>query len=213
MRNSLEIRPFLEYSIVVLLEWGVVYPNFRKTTCRASAKMRQESHRRSCILGKFTIFHDFPKPCKLSTLYLALAWFAGLVIGTASANSGCDSLIRQALLQVPSFGSLLLVTALPVLLIALAFFIARPVLCLPIAFFKAFQFSYVAASVLSAYSHGRWLILFLWMFSDLLTLPLFWLCFIRKDARLQTIAGAFLGITLVCGINSYAISPFLANLI
>lgn len=146
-------------------------------------------------------------------LYLASAWIAGLFSGLAAVHISDSDLIRQAALQVPSFGNLLLITALPAVMIILALFISRPLLCLPVLFFKAFQLAYVACLVLVSYSHAGWLILFPLMFSDILALPLLWWLCIRRNITIKSIAASVLFLVLICGVNTGIFSPFLAKII
>jgi len=101
---------------------------------------------------------------------------------------------------------------------AFAVYISQPVLLIPIAFCKAFLFSYTSIGILTAFGSAGWLIHLLFMFGDILTLPLlwyFWSKFLSDNCSHAIrcllpilITAAFIGYT-----EYRVISPFLANLI
>ena len=152
---------------------------------------------------------------------LAFCWIAGLIAGAAyscfSADF-CTVLIRRSTVQGMSFSGMMTVTTLPFLLSALVISLSEPWLLLVFSTFKAFSFSFCAWGVCLAFGQSSWLVLFLFLFSDFLLLPMlyfYWLRHIRGQAvtSLWMFSG-LLFIALFVGMIDYQfISPFLASLV
>ena len=159
--------------------------------------------------------------CKESTLHLAFAWILGLVSGIFfSLSADCFPLseVRTAAsLPVSLLGSLSAI-ALPLLFSAFAVYISQPLLLIPIAFCKAFLFSYFSLSVLVAFGSAGWLVQLLFMFNDILTLPLLWSFWQKgltadRNGTFRFLFPVFI-ITLIVGYIEYRfISPFLAKIL
>jgi hypothetical protein len=110
---------------------------------------------------------------------------------------------------------LLAVTFLPFLFSGFAAFVSRTWLLIPIAFFKSFTFSAAYIAVMLSFGSAGWLIGFLLMFSSICTMPiliLYWIRYSRKGFLLWKKIALFLLIFVLCGIDFYVISPFLAGL-
>ena len=151
---------------------------------------------------------------------LAFCWIAGLIAGAAyscfSADF-CTVLIRRSTAQGMSFSGMMTVTTLPFLLSALAFSLSEPWLLLVISTCKAFSFSFCAVGVSLAFGQSGWLVRFLFLFSDLLQLPLlcwYWLRHIKGSANGRwDIPFCTVSLTAI-GVLDYAvIAPFLASVI
>lgn len=169
------------------------------------------------------IFHhglpDFWR--KGSTTFLALSFLLGLVFGVAVFSAAGDSflsLMRGILSGSVSIVGLLCVTFLPFLFSAFAVSISEPWLLLPVSFGKAFLFSLVSLGLLQGFGSAGWLVRWLLMFSDLVSLPLlygFWQRHISGERR-YCFAECFALLSfffLIGSVDYCCISPFLADLI
>ncbi len=150
--------------------------------------------------------------------FLASAWLLGLVSGSFFSVSAGNSFLltmRAAASSHVSIFGLLASILLPLLFSAFAVYISQPWLLVPIAFGKAFFFSYLALAVLSAFGSAGWLIRWLLMFSDSLSLPVLWWYWLRAVSgrrKFADTAAAFLAALVIGSVDFYMISPVLANL-
>lgn len=157
---------------------------------------------------------------KVSTIILALFWILGLFSGCVyhlNSGSATASLMCGALNGTVSIVSLLSVILLPFLLSALAVYFFKPAFLPVIAFFKACTMAFVATGLMSAYGSAGWLAQLMLMFSDLCTVPLLWLFWLRhlgNPGRCSvTESCLFLAsVCLVCFLDFYLISPIPAVL-
>lgn len=157
--------------------------------------------------------------CK--TLWVALCWITGLVVGTVIA-AGTDlsafSLMRRALFGQVSIVNLFAAAAFPFLLAAYAVFIDRPRLLLLICGIKALCFAFCAYMTAASFGTAGWLVQPLVQFMDLCLVPvLCWFCIrhisgplnsFRKDIMVCAAA-----VVAAVSINYFVVSPFLAKLI
>ena len=172
-------------------------------------------------MDRFLFTHLPSLRCKDSMLFLAFAWIFGLVAGTVfslSANGAFLAMMRSAVFSRASIVSLLSTLALPVLFSAFAVYISQPLLLIPAAFCKAFLFSSLSSGLLAAFGSAGWLICLLFMFSDILTLPLLWSFWLKSlsCSRRSAIRSAVpvLITTVIIGCAEYRfISPFLATIL
>lgn len=106
------------------------------------------------------------------------------------------------------------VSFLPFLISAFAVSFRRFRLLPLIAFFKALLFSYVSLGIMAAYGDGGWLSCLLLMFTDVLSLPvllLYWLRQSRETTQSQDLL--FLSLLVLIGSMDYfIISPIAASL-
>ena len=155
-----------------------------------------------------------------SIVFLAIWWFAGLILGALAAyhlSYSFFSLMRAAAQSRVSIVSLMTVTLLPLFASALAVFLDRPVWIFGISFVKAFLYSLCIAGTIGAFGSAAWLVAFLFLFSDNLTIPvLFLFCLRHIEGRKRSFWADCLicsGVCVLVGIiDSCLISPFLANL-
>lgn len=168
------------------------------------------------------LFTQFPAfRCKESTFHLACVWVLGLVSGSIfsfSTSGSLVSLMRRAISCPVSIISLLSALALPLLFSAFAVYISQPKLLSPIAFSKAFLFSYLSFGLLAAFGSAGWLIHFLFMFGDILSLPLLWSFWLKSlsDIRVSAPGGSvpvWIMLLIIGAVEYRFVSPFLANLI
>ena len=157
---------------------------------------------------------------KYSIFFLAFLWVLGFLFGLDMAQCAGDSyflLMRGAFVGAVSIVNLLIVSLLPFLLSAIAVYIHSYPLLAVLCFIKSFSFAFVSSGVLFAGDRGGWLIRILFMFSDLFSMVLLWICWI-VCAKKQ-VSGGFCAI-LLCGFITVCIvfldyvyvSPFLAGL-
>ena len=131
-------------------------------------------HRTHC----FTRFHE-------ERMFLALAWFSGLVLALLlfSGNADVLSVLTTAADSQIFFWSLLLNMMLPLLLSAFAVFFWGLHSILVLCFCKALTYGSVAVGVFNAFPSSGWLIRWMLLFSSTLCNFLnyyFWLgCFHR----------------------------------
>lgn len=157
---------------------------------------------------------------KISQWLLGAFWVFGLTLGALTAH-GCDGiiqpLIRESAGLTPSLIGLCCATFFPFLLSAFAVSLSEPWLLLVISTCKAFSFSFCAVGVSLAFGQSGWLVRFLFLFSDLLQLPLlcwYWLRHIKGSANGRwDIPFCTVSLTAI-GVLDYAvIAPFLASVI
>lgn len=165
---------------------------------------------------------DFPQYWrKGSTVFLAFFWCFGLVCGILtyfSADTVFSSLMRRTLTGSVSIVSLLGVPILPFLFSAFAVFISEPRLLVLVSFGKAFLFSFVSLGVIQAFGSAGWLIRWLLMFSNCMSVPVLYWFWQRHISAVRPVKimdlVCFLCIGLLIGSIDYCmISPFLARLI
>lgn len=170
-------------------------------------------------MARFLLHSDLPGQRRSRNWFLALFWSLGLVLGCilfSRTDSVVLSLMRGAPDSSVSVVSLLGVITLPFLVSAFAVYLGRHRLLYTIAFCKGALFTCVSLGVWTAFGAAGWLVRFLLMFSDILTVPLLFLYWIRNlegegrwDPR-ET--AAFIGIAAGIGILDICfIAPFLAS--
>lgn len=157
---------------------------------------------------------------KVCLWLLAFCWIVGLVVGAYVAQSEAETvidLVRRSVQCEMTISGVMSVCVLPFLLSAFAVLICEPWLLLFISTLKAFRFSFCAWGVCLAFGQSSWLVLFLFLFSDICLIPLlvfFWIRNIRGHAnlRLFEIVGFLIAAVSVGLVDYLFISPFLASL-
>jgi len=159
--------------------------------------------------------------CKETVFSLACFYFVGLILGGCMfyvAGDSFRSLMRAADYSRMSIVCLLPVLLLPFLFSAFAVYIHQSWLLAPICFLKAFFFAFVYVGFSVSFADAGWLVRFFLMFSDIATLPLLWLFWLRvlsEDFRFRS--GAVLGIfTAAAAIGCFdfmVVSPYGAQFI
>ncbi len=156
---------------------------------------------------------------KSSTVILAFCFLSGLISGLLLFRQAAFSvsLMRSALCSDVSIFRLLCVILLPFLFSAFAVYFSKPRVLYLIAFLKAFLFAFVSAGITLAFGSAGWLVRWLVMFSDCLSLPLLWLYWQRNVSGQQGFRlaefGVFAGIACLIGCLDHAfIVPLLSVL-
>ena len=162
--------------------------------------------RLSAVLRKYAI------PC------LAFSWIFGLISGLWAVGYGDFHLagLEDSFRSYTPF-SVFSVALLPVLISALVVFAEQSWLLLPISFLKAFSFAYVSSLVTGGYGSAGWLIQFLLMFSDCVSLPFLWwfwcrLLKSRQQIAFSTIFPVAIVAFFIGALDFKVISPFLSLL-
>ena len=157
---------------------------------------------------------------KTAVRLLAVSWCLGIVLGymaAVSAQSVITDVVQRCTSVEMSIIGGLAVTVLPFLMSAFAVSFSEPWLLLIFSTYKAFSFSFSAWGVCFAFGQSGWLVLFLFLFSDLLMIPLlylYWLRHIRGDraANIWELP-LLICISLLVGAVDYRfVAPFLASL-
>lgn len=164
--------------------------------------------------------HDFSLwRRKDEPLFLAFGWFIGIVFGVSLSRYGSDisaSLMRMVIRSPASIVSLTSVALFPFLISAFAVFISQHWLLPLIAAFKGICFSFVLSVAMQAYASASWLIYPLVAFSQVTTVPLLWIFWLRYCARdkslSRTTLAYFLAVIGIVCIDVWVISPFLAKI-
>lgn len=118
------------------------------------------------------------RSCKM---ILILVWCGGLLLGAlgaSGASNSINSLMRACVDSRVTIVGLLSVPLLPFLFSAVAVYLSISWLIYPIGFVKAFCFGFCACAVTIAYGSAGWLMMYLLLFTDCLTLPVlcwFWI--------------------------------------
>ena len=167
--------------------------------------------------------HD--KPLRFSrkgcNVFLAFCWFAGLICGILiylSADETIAPLMLSAVSGSVSIVILLCVTAFPFLFSAIAVFLSLPWLLFLLSFAKAVCFSFVSIAVCEAWHCAGWLIRYLLLFSDCLTVPILYFLWLRYVSGKRRCSCAemfafFSAAVLIGSIDYCIITPFLARMI
>ena len=157
---------------------------------------------------------------KTAPRFLVASWFLGIALGCLAANASAAilvELIRSSIGTDLSIIGALTVAVLPFLLSAFAISFDQRWLLLLISIGKAFSFSYCAWGVCLAFGQSGWLVLILFLFTDLFLVPLlyfYWLQHIRGDRtpkvwELPVFLAA--AIAIAC-IDHRFVAPFLTTL-
>jgi hypothetical protein len=165
------------------------------------------SHKPSTLLGRH------------SGIILASCWCLGLLLGimaAASAGEDLASKMRSAASQTVSIVPFL--AYVPFLLSAIVIHFRQPWLILLCCMMKAFLFGYCAFAVTLGFGQSGWLVRFLFLFSDVASIPimyLYWLrCLKENCAKRYWFSCCCLAAIFVVGLIDYCwIAPFLAGLI
>lgn len=118
------------------------------------------------------------RSCKI---ILSALWSLGLICGIMAATGAGNltSLMHAYCQSRVSIVSLLIVPLLPFLLSAYAVYFSDFRLLFVLSFLKAFSFGFCAWIVTCAFGGAGWLVRGMLLFTDLVTLPVLWLYWIR----------------------------------
>ena len=167
------------------------------------------------------LLHDIShKSRRVAVLFLAFAFISGLLMGCViqlSAEFDSYSWMRGTPDAPVSIVGLLSVILLPFLFSAFAVYSSQRWLLIPIAFCKALSFALVACGIGAAYGSAGWLMRILLMFTDIFSLPLlvlFWVRYCGGERRLtlHSVFTYFTAAACIGSIDFFVISPFLAGL-
>ena len=155
------------------------------------------------------------------SVLLAMFWICGILFGASVflfAGHHLFPLMRGIVSGSVSIVSLLCVTTLPFLFSACSVYVSKPALIFPVCFLKAVGFSYISAGILISYGSSGWLIRWLSMFSNFISLPLLFFFWQRHIGREHNISFLEVFVVLsvlifIVSIDYCCISPFLAMLI
>lgn len=164
------------------------------------------------------LYHDFQQfRRRMYWLPLAIFYVFGLLNGGylfLRADESFVSMMYRAASCRVSIAGLAAVIFLPFLFSAFAVSLRRPWLLWLVVYGKALCFAYVALGILAAYGRGGWLALPLLMFSDVFTIPVLWVYWLRSSAsegsRLVPICWMWL--MFIGSLDYFIISPFVASL-
>lgn len=171
-------------------------------------------------MARFLLNEKFPVSRKGPRLLLALAFLGGLLVGAyvhIAAEYDTVSWMRGALDGHVSIVGLLSVIFLPFLFSAFAVYASQRWLLVPIAFCKAVSFAQSACGISVAFGSAGWLLRFLLMFTDILTLPLlvlFWLRYCGGGQKLKwfSVFPYLCAAASIGSVDFFMISPFLSGL-
>lgn len=157
---------------------------------------------------------------RYSSWILFACWFTGLGVGILTAIHTSDiltTLMRSAVSQPVSISGLMIAVFLPFLFTALAVSVSESWLLPLICGCKAFSFGYCACGVSLTFGQSSWLLQFLLMFSDHLSVPMLYLFCLRnlkgRSAGLSADVLLFGGwCALVVFMDHRFVSPFLVKL-
>lgn len=171
-------------------------------------------------MARFLLHHNSLVSRKAYVFFLASTFLSGLLVGCfarTSAEVDSVSWMRGVLDAPVSIVGLLSVIFLPFLFSAFAVYTSQHWLLAPIAFWKALSFALAAGWIGAAFGSAGWLMRILLMFTDICSMPLlilFWLrygCRERQPKLLSVLN--FLGAAICIGsIDFFMISPILSGL-
>ena len=158
---------------------------------------------------------------RFSPALLTLSWVTGMVLGAGFAYLSKQFLVPMVIDSVSaqlSITGLVSAGIVPFLLSAFAVFFCEPWLLLIISMFKAFSFSFCATGVSLAFVQSSWLVRFLFLFSDILIIPVlyvYWLrCLSHRCKVKRWELSLYLCIAgLIVYLDCHFIAPFLKSLL
>lgn len=168
-------------------------------------------------------FPAFPRRSPLRNKFCILGsfWVAGLVVGICIFGSLTEfdcGFLRQTIVSPVSVIGVFTAVLLPVISTIFAAFTSSFWLLYPIAFLTAFSHSFWGISILSTCGSGGWLLLFLFFFSSIISIPVLWVCWIELLRRGKDLSIGFLcfimSISALSGaIDFWMVSPFLRDVL
>lgn len=162
-----------------------------------------------------------PSRRRIVVFLLALISIAGYVTGAIIASKAGSiplQLMRAATNSRVSISALLFMILLPSFFAALSVSFSKPWIFLLLCFCKTFSFGFSAFAVQELFCSAYWLVQPLFMFTDcwiIFILFYFWIRYLSRGNRiLSSDVFACISIaTIICGVDYYFVSPFLAELI
>ena len=155
---------------------------------------------------------------KYAVLILACSWSVGLILGIQVAKGvPGDFLSWNCTVQNVSLPGALIVALFPIVVSVLLMYMGQFWLIPVVAFLKSFSFAYVSWILMREFGSACWLIQFLVMFSDCISLPLLWWfwCHMMKSAQNAPISLSVpMGLMLIAIVvlNHRFILPILSSL-
>jgi hypothetical protein len=153
---------------------------------------------------------------KTAVRLLAISWCLGIILGylaAVSAKSVISDVVQRCVNADLSVVGVLAVTVLPFLMSAFAVSFSEPWLLLFLSTFKAFSFSFCAWGVCLAFGQSSWLVLFLFLFSDIFLIPalyFYWVRHIHLDRISIWGNGLYILYALaIFALDYWVIGPFL----
>ena len=161
------------------------------------------------------------RKCNIRACILAVFWVLGLAFGALISLLNEDhlySLMRTAVNIRVSIVHLLLIQIFPVLLSAIAVYYSIPLYIFFICIFKSVCLGFILVSLGHVFGNAGWLIRFLFMFSDTLTIPsllLYWFKHISgmKHSFLLDTKCLVLFTLFVSFLEYFLVSPFFMSVI
>ena len=167
-------------------------------------------------------FRIFPKTTRKScTSFLAFCWFMGFLFGIILSDytGGISaSLMRSAAFGSVSIVSLLISSAFPFLIAAVAVCISKPTFLYPLAFLRSTVFAFVAHGVRTSFDASGWLFYYLLMFCDIGSLVTLYFYMVRHidGLRVFSLSGTIpyiAALLLISSIDFYFVAPILSQLV
>lgn len=148
-------------------------------------------------------------------IFVCLSWLAGLFLGCQCAGKVHPyifSLIYGAVTAPVSIAAAFIVCLIPFLLSYIALHYLPRFVILLFILVKGFAFSFVSVMMITAFGPIGWLMRFFLMFSELLSIPVFFFYWIRN----RTVSHTLSLISLLLSIGSiyyFVVLPFWVRLI
>lgn len=173
---------------------------------------------RSVHMARF-LHHDFfLRRRKAYPFYLAFGWVIGLMLGFSLSHhedSFSSAWMRMTDIRSASIVGLMGVTLFPLLLSAFAVYICQYWMLPMVAAAKAFSFGYLLWGAAYAYGSALWLAYPLLCFSEVISLPVLWLFWLRHGRQGGISKRSLIYPAVLCAatcIDIGLISPFFAGL-
>lgn len=151
---------------------------------------------------------------------LALSWVFGLGFGALTFRYGKDQLLSLMPPVLSSRWSIVGLAAssfLPFLFSVFAVYISFPLLLTLICFSRAFLYAYIACGIQCCFGDAGWLVRWLLLFSDTLSIPVLYLYWQRhisgcRSFRMASAVGYLTILGLISALGYFLTAPLTAAL-
>ena len=202
-----------------LEDWWAQYLFHSQSTCNTLKLYEPFYCRRFDDVGRFLKLNLSQLSSRSISLFLALCWIAGILLGACFSVFVQGTVFRTLFLSVVSTDSFVqhvFPVALICVITGLSICFSQVWILMPLVFLKGILFSFTWIGFLGAFRASAWLIRCMFMFADLLSVPLLWFLWLRSASDRRVWSHSF--ICFICVASIYFVDysfvlPFLERLL